>query len=412
MFGYYDNLKQQRKSKVIDITSLYGIIKDHPSKEKILKLHRLNKGTPEYNSLKLQLPCITAPSICNQTKDYNDIIMMSGYLYYDLDDVYDLSDTIGNLVTLHGDKITLACMSVGGKGISFYVKCNGLTKENYPLVFTALTSEFDGFNLDSKCSNPNRVHILPYDPNAYFNPDASIELSSLTSGKNKLSYRLTTYECSQPNTEGKNDQRFTLVPLDELMPKVKWESYCYHGPDDFEIKEIDYCKLLYPEKRIPNGKKRTTFTRLVITFCYCNPQLDFDHVLSFINLVNNDRTEERMVFLEMVRLVRSVVAGFRSGKLQVPTRKKFVHISKAFLGNKKALANQVNGLVKESRSRRRIRAIMELLEQAGENINPTSIGKYTGLSRSTIYRNINKEPGIDVPDIVFDSILKELRNEI
>ncbi|MGC6429408.1 MAG: DUF3987 domain-containing protein [Jejuia sp.] len=142
----------------------------------ISKLRNLEKGSEEYDNIKVNLPVIY-PSCefkSNSTRDeeianYHPIVQLD---YDGIEDSWEL-ETYKQIIS--NKPFTQTCfISPSGKGLKVFVKVNYAisNKEDYVRAFDAVRKHYDdalSFNSDEVIHNPNRACFLSYDPEVYFN---------------------------------------------------------------------------------------------------------------------------------------------------------------------------------------------------------------------------------------------------
>lgn len=196
-------LTQQGQTKVGDV-SLYDAIQlGNEYKEKIQQIRQIDRNTneKEYKRLKLQMPMFTVSCSClcsaKEIDKYNNLICI------DIDEkdnpqtnIEELRKKINNLpYTLFSSK------SVGGKGLYILIAVDG-EKEAFIPHFKALQDEFSriGIVIDKSCKNLNRLRVISYDTESYFNEKAEIYT------KTKIEYPKVTCEETQTHQPYKNNQ--------------------------------------------------------------------------------------------------------------------------------------------------------------------------------------------------------------
>lgn len=391
MFGYYRQIKTKHYEKVLTIKDLSEIILSHPDKERILHLHALPYKCDDYSRLKAQLPCITPAGIFRNAKSKAELIQLSGYLYFDID-AHEIGGNLdgfkGDLIEQFKDSICLLGRSIGGRGLFYYVKVNGLTISNYESVYDYLqTTLFKELRTDTSCKNINRSQFIPFDPEVYTNLSSStIEIP--TEILNKSNKKRDT-QCIN-----NRDRCYTLsvpfLPINEVLKRIKWNSYEYEGDNLFDIDIIHHLRVYVPPK-IDDGKKHSVFRGLVHALMYTTPEIDLLTLQSFINYVNENHTTKRMRRSEMLRTVENTYNHIvETGEIHVPTKQKLLHFNNQAALNgreKREVANKVNGLIKRYSSIKKIEDAKDELTASERKISRSAIAAITGLSLKTVSRN-------------------------
>jgi len=183
MINYFTKMGNPTPGKEISIHDVEDLIKHHPQKDEILKLHKLPVKCDEYNKIKTYLPCVTPHAAFENYKRTENIKSLSSYMYYDVD-VYNTTHSIesyyDNIIKTHQDKISLAGRSVGNRGLFIYVKIDNaecLNKDNFNRVYDYIKNDIlTDVTVDNSAKGITRYQIIPYDPYIYTNHSASLNI--------------------------------------------------------------------------------------------------------------------------------------------------------------------------------------------------------------------------------------------
>lgn len=380
--------------KIISIDNLVEGIKNHELQERIKRLHSYKYKSDEYNRLKSGLPCITPAGVFSGGRGVDDIFQVSDYLYFDIDasDIEtDIVSVKEQLLSKYSDLITLMGTSVGGRGIFFYVKVSGLTKENYCQVREYFLQEvFRGVPLDKQAGGVNRAHVIPFDPCVYFNNTVcSIVPKDLISVKEKGTFRIKV------SNQSRYTRSVSFMPIDQVLKSLRLQTEVDVTDAVFRIEPIDYVKVFIP-KVIQNGKKHKAFRAMTQAILCLNPDADLFTIQSFINYVNQNHTTQPMRMEEMCRTVEHAYGLVKeTGEIGIRTKVKSLHFNKqAQISSKEKsdLAAKINGMLKTLKSVLLIqRAIKELTEK-GIKVSKKAVAESGGLSTKTVSRNWEKNP--------------------
>lgn len=188
-------LTPQGQTKIADVPLKNAIQMGEEYRENIQQIRNINRETneKEYKRLKLQMPMFTVSCSCgNSAKEidkYTNIICL------DIDEkdnqqtnIEEIRKKVNNLpYTL------FSSISVGGKGLYILIAVDG-EKEAFIPHFKALQDEFSriGIVIDKSCKNLNRLRVISYDTESYFNEKAEIYT------KTKIEYPKVTCEETKP----------------------------------------------------------------------------------------------------------------------------------------------------------------------------------------------------------------------
>lgn len=392
MFSLYSRgLKSTAPDGILEACELHQYIMQHPNKDEIERLHTLEYQCDEYVMLKETLPCITAHGIFRGKKRKSELLKLSGYLYFDVDALQipgDLQAYKNHLISKYGSIISILGTSVGGRGVFFYVKVEGLNAQNFNFVhWHFLTSVFGVEPIDKKAKGITRVHILPYDPNVFFAPD-NVSNIPINIPSNELK------DDGIVGTAADDNERFSsFIPINTLLSTLVFETMVDTEGKMFKICPEPYYKLYFP-RHISDGRKHTTFRALTQGLMFLNKDISKLEVLSYINFINVNYTTVPMRRKEMINTVLEEYKRVTEvGEINISLKTKTLHFHKSVAeSTKRRLAPYINGLLKTLYSVLKIQdAKSKLLT---EGIKPTSkvIAEKAGISNKTVQRNSGKNP--------------------
>jgi hypothetical protein len=307
MFGYYEKgFRQKKFTGIYDVYRLANYIRNHPFKEKILELRTQQYKSEAYNNLKESLPSITVNGLFMDSKEISQFIQTSGFLYFDID-----ADSIpieiraykNWLIDTYRQYIHMAGLSVGGKGLFFYLRVNGITVDNFDTVFKYYLKEvFSELPIDNNAKGIARNQIIPYDEQLYHNPECVLELPDVVS----LAFNhICNSEAKKKATfsiKDKKERCYTLnvsfLPINQVLAKLKLETEFHVANDLFVIEPIDYYRVYFPNKII-NGMKHKTFRAITQGLMYLNPGIELIYITSYLNYINQNHTTVPMKTKEM-----------------------------------------------------------------------------------------------------------------
>lgn len=398
MFNKLKSVKAFSNEKV-SLEQLVKIVQNNPQKDLIEKIRSVPYKSTEYNNLKLKVNCITPHGVFNSLCN-DGLVSLSNYLYYDIDGfdtINELNDTKNRLIDTF--PISFLCKSVGGKGISFFIKINDTTNklndtflDVYCYVRKMLIDL--GFNIDIAAGGLVRKMIISSDENVYVN-DTSLLVDDTFLGK------CLVKESGNVKSIGKKKEDYyytvndTLIEYKELIKEIKLEvKYTKEIVGDYVIDDLDYYKIIIPE-RIKDGDKHRVYVRTINALYYINPSITRIQVYSFINYINNNNTTIRMNQERLKSIVNYICDGIEStGEVGLKTRKKKIH----FNTNNKMTKNEKQSMAAKILNKERGKRTVELIESTKlelikKNIIPTQkmVVERTGLSIATVKRNWNKK---------------------
>src|SRR5688500_8743600 len=147
MISYYEGgIKTTKHGYPISIKILQSLIQSNPLRSDIEKLHELEYGSAAYKAYKVKVPfpCCKPHGVFKnlwdeQEKKNKEVLQeLSGYQYFDIDNNgipiefrNDIEGFKNYIITKYGIYIAMLGKSIGGKGIFFLVKVDGLNKDNF-----------------------------------------------------------------------------------------------------------------------------------------------------------------------------------------------------------------------------------------------------------------------------------------
>ena len=287
------------KTKVITgelpIDILLWMIKQNPHKEQILKLHTLVKKCKDYDDIKEKLPCIKPHGTFDRIGRNDTLLNFSGYLFFDKDNC-DPESTKQLILNKYADKICMLGKSCGGNGIFFYVRLSNpkiLTSQNFLEIESYFINHiFKELNLDTSATGINRNHVIPYDPEVYYNPNIKVTIpSSILNSDNKEVKKLYLPILNRERKERERNYigKYNFLDIQEVMKTLKWKKDVDVGDADYIISDVEVCNLYIP-RFIRDETKRYIFPSMVNSIMHNNPGIELIVILSFINFINQNYT--------------------------------------------------------------------------------------------------------------------------
>lgn len=188
-------LTPQGQTKVKDTTLIDAIQMGNEYKDEIQQIRSINRDTDEkgYKRIKMQLPMFTTSCLCGSSA--KEIDKYTNLICLDIDEkdnqqlsIEEIRQKVNSLpYTLYSSK------SVGGKGLYILIAVDG-EKEAFIPHFKALQNDFEslGITIDKSCKNLNRLRVISYDTESYYNEKAQIYT------KVKFEYPKVTYNETKP----------------------------------------------------------------------------------------------------------------------------------------------------------------------------------------------------------------------
>lgn len=188
-------MTQRGQQKIADVSLKDAIQRGNEYKQDIQQLRAIDRDTNEgeYKRIKLQMPMHTVSCLCGNSA--KNIDKYTNLVCIDIDkkdnpqtSIEDLRQKVNSLpYTIYSSK------SVGGKGLYCLIFVDGGEKD-FINHFKALQEDFQriGITIDKSCKNLNRLRVISYDTESYYNEKAQIYT------KVKFEYPKVTYNETKP----------------------------------------------------------------------------------------------------------------------------------------------------------------------------------------------------------------------
>jgi hypothetical protein len=400
MFSYHENgLKKTKESIDITFKMLQSLIKANSYYEQIEQLRKLEYGSPEYKKFKIDntLPCCKPHGVFKNIYDKNlrknkEVLQeLSGYLYFDIDNCdipVDYKNDIDNykkiVIAKYAEYISMLGKSVGGRGIFFLVKVNGLTEENFISVHEYFRNMvFKDIPIDTDALGIARNFFIPLDEDVYVNENviskAEISTANIINKKDKGIAR-----CIKGGRSVLGDDIHlsipltSYIPIEELLSIINMKTPVDTKGNSVVVKPLDFIKCFIP-KKIHDDCKHKTFSGITNVLVHLNPHLPIIYFKSFIWWVNQNYTcGKKMLQREMEAVVQYAYYNSKTDGLWDSNKKwlrtKWIHFDKA-CGytpiQKLKIAARLTGDRKIAETTDIIKSAISELEQSG--IPPTQV---------------------------------------
>ena len=135
--------------------AILDYIRSDENNKKQVELIRGLDGN-EYTEKKLARPCVSWAGTFSRRSN-NDIIDLSGLMYFDIDESVKKEDVIAI------PEVIAVWESLSGKGLGFIIGTVGVTRDNFISTYNHFTSQYD-LPID-RLHDISRLNILSYDNN-------------------------------------------------------------------------------------------------------------------------------------------------------------------------------------------------------------------------------------------------------
>lgn len=416
MFSYFEKgIKDTTPLKIIDLPELVNIIRSNSRSGQIETIRELKKrGDNYYKKLKEALPNITPNCLVNERnlKDESfdvNLIGLSGYLYFDIDNVPNLQEYKEALIAKLRGHASLICISTGGDGITILFRVtNTITKDNFDTVRSYLINSFlKDEKIDNNAGGIGRAMFISHDREVWVNYDNRVTVDSL---ENKMleihpnsfpSYNRVLYRLSDNNnlkntgTTTNSLTRYKNYNINEILSKLVTKTCVPVLNPVVDFKAVD-CVEVYIPKIIADGRKHSTYFKLIHQLYYLNPEIEPDYIYSYLFFINNTRAKPRMETRELVRSFTSVINTIKStGQVFPEQETKRVHFNPSAgipAKQKQAIAAHLNGAYTRSITINKIISAKQELERQGKRITNRAVARLIEMDEKTVGKYINAAP--------------------
>jgi len=411
--------------QTINIQQLVCLIKDNPHKEHLLRLRAAAYGSDEYSRLKARCECITPHGVFSGLKN-SDLLSMSGYLFFDVDNIDNIDEQIEIIKKLNP---TLICVSPSNRGLHILFRVSGMTKDNFLVVYKFVSNIINecGVVTDTGAGGLVRKMNISYDTDVFFDPNAEfiidenafrlfkvsfsrLKVTNLNTDKQIKGLNISNISAAEEEGNITLNGTFFKTPLSikELLSEIRMgTAYTEDIDGDFVIDEQETYRILIPHT-INDGTKHRLYTRIVNALYWLNPGVTDHQVYSYIYWVNQ-RAQPPMNDYRLRQYLSFLINNIKENGIMLKPRIKKIHFNKMSnltTKQKQIMASKINGAMRTNKT---IDLIQDtIVECARLGMKPTqkNVSDISGLSLRTVKRNWLKEKTdtssmkIDVPTVV------------
>lgn len=338
------------------------------------------KNDSLYKSIKNSLPCITFLNTFDKYVSNENIIKSTGYMYIDVDNI--------DFIDLKNHSFVVCYWkSLSNNGYGIVIKYDVNSVLDLQDCVSEL-SEVLGISLDKNAVSKDRLNVISYDENIYYNKNYTEytfnnkKMVSNTYINTNLINRLqvidTTYE------EG--NLRFSN--LEELI-----KSYDFDGNPFIDLgdNKLQYAEVFIP-KEIFDGNRNKSMYVLCSQIRGLNPWITEDYLLKVCNTINKDKFKPQLDFRELVDIVRKVCS--KKEPVVMLNKTKRILFNPDYVLTKKEkqsmTATQIRGVEAEKNTKKIITCLNSWdFERLGK-ISQSKLAKETGFGIATIKRRAKK----------------------
>jgi len=292
MFQVIENWEKRKVIDSLSIDDLVSMVRN-PSKEyldRVSEIRQYPRKSKEYDDIKKTLPCFTTAFNFRGYISNKNIGKSTGYLYIDIDNV--------DSVDLEHPSIVFYCKSISGFGYSVIVGVIGVTPNNIQDITRSIAQELD-IKLDEDAISKDRLTVISYDINAYYNPEHTYFLYENGLLKNphhnSIHYNIISNDCNGGKIRKDNLEDFT-------------KNINFNGEllKDYGQDKLGYTKLITPFKEVLDGSRNTTMNKICYIMKGLNPDVDKTTTFSYLQSINIAKFSPPLSEKEVNNIIDSV----------------------------------------------------------------------------------------------------------
>jgi len=273
-----------------NIGEVVEFIKSPPTEHLELVQHArtLERGSTDYQKIKkFQLPAISINF--NFSDGYiigKNVAESTGYLYIDVDGKTEQD------LEINKTYICAYWRSLSNAGLTLVVKVDGLTLDNFKIATQEIAKLLD-IPFDKRAVSIDRLTVLSYDPNAYFNDNVEIfpiiEMIPVEFAQDSSAEKSTQYNTIiKTNSIGYNyiGYKLRFNNLDELLQPydiVFDENGLYDFGKDNKLK---YSLIYVPFRKIIKGERENILKSIAYQLIALNKTAEKDLILKYLYAIN------------------------------------------------------------------------------------------------------------------------------
>lgn len=375
-----------------DIKEVIKFIRNPPPEhlKQVEYARSLERSSKEYKAIKIyKLPAITINfQYSNNYITGKNLDKPTGYLYIDVDNLTEQDLKINTAY------VCAYWRSLSDKGLTLVVKVDGLTPDNFKIATQEIANALD-IPYDPQAVSIDRLTILSYDPNAYYNDNVEVfSISELLANSD------VTVEHSGNRTQFFRDTiikdnsligihcngKIRYHDLDEVTKDMVFE-YNDQGIHDCGQNKIKYHNTFMP-KGVKEGKREKILSLYAKRLIYLNPDLNIEILSKLIYTAN---MLNLLVPLESKEVQNIIDKAFKDRKIPRSNKTKrffFQDITLTPVEKSKKCLEVLNQERREKTQEKKNK-ISELLCNwdchTDGKITPKKIMELTGLKKTMVY---------------------------
>jgi hypothetical protein len=388
MFQIVSNIYNRSVIATISIDEFLNEVRNPglATKHQINKAREIYLNSPEkkndtlYKSIKNSLPCITFLNTFNNYVSNENIVGYTGFMYIDVDNI--------DFIDLKEYSFVVAYWkSLSNNGYGILIKCNIDSIIELQDCVSELSSVLN-IPLDKNAVSKDRLNIISYDENLYYNNKyteytfSNNKMVSNTYINTNLINRLQVID----TTYDEGNLRFSN--LEELI-----KTYDFDGNPFIDLgdNKLQYAEVFIP-KEIFDGNRNKSMYVLCSQIRGLNPWITEEYLLKVCSTINKDKFKPQLAFKELSDIVRKVFN--KKEPVVMLNKTKRILFNPDYVLTKKEkqsmTATQIRGAEAEKNTKKIITCLNSWdFERLGK-ISQSKLAKETGFGIATIKRRAKK----------------------
>ncbi|UTX46671.1 BT4734/BF3469 family protein [Chryseobacterium sp. MA9] len=304
------------------IEEVISFIKSPPQQhlELVQKARGLDRKSQEYNNIKVnQLPAISVNF--NFSNGYimgRNVHKPTGYLYIDVDGMTEKDFEINTAY------ICAYWRSLSNTGVTLVVKVDGLTQYNFKEATEEIATTLD-IPYDRHAISIDRLTVLSYDPNAYYNGNTEVIPVSESEyiQSNSTIGKSTHYNNILSKTIGYDYSGYKLRfnNLDELIQQYDIV-FDENGLHDFGCEnKLEYSLVFVPFRKIFEGERENVLKSIAYQLIALNKTVNKGLIMKYLYAINYSKMSPPLENSEVEITVAKIYQNLNQVK-PIPNRKR------------------------------------------------------------------------------------------
>lgn len=333
----------------------------------------LKKDDPLYKSIKNSLPCITFLNTFDKYVSNDNIISSTGFMYLDIDDISHIDLKKHTFIVAYWK-------SISNNGYGILIKCGkvGTLQDNVQELSNIL-----GIALDKNAVSKDRLNIIGYDCNLYYNPNYTeykFEKDKKVSQGNIIRYE---YRLRASDTIDVSETiRFSN--FNELL-----KDYNFNGEAFLDLgdNKLEYAEVFIPKSVFEGNRNKSMFV-LCSQVRGLNTWISESLLYRVCDTINKDKFKPTLTEYELRAIVSKVYKKLVPVVMLNKTRRIIFNpdynLSK--IDRLNISAKQIRKAVSDKNTLKIIETLTNWNFEESGKITKAKIAKQTGLGVATIKR--------------------------